>query len=140
MYEEHAEHARQHETLRAAATAFFIALIAGLLAATALEHNALKDALVGVSVCLLSILGGLLNAKHYERYILHRDVLRGFRRSLELDLSPGLDEINRDYRNYHEGNHQIIAWIRLNILWLVVYVITFIMGLGIVVISLRPGR
>jgi hypothetical protein len=58
MYEEHAEHARQHEVLRAAASGFFLALIAGLLAATVGGSNTgNKDRIIGSIICGLSILG-----------------------------------------------------------------------------------
>src|SRR5262245_9199969 len=72
-YEEHAEHARQHETLRAAVTGLVMALIAGLLA-FAVEtpgESSGKQWVAGLLICVVSVIGVLLNLKHYERYRLH---------------------------------------------------------------------
>src|SRR4051812_46516433 len=86
MYEEHAEHARQHETLRAAAAGLFVALIAGLLA-FGVSGDKPPMLSSGLLVCVVSLLGALINHKHYERYTLHRDLLLGFRMSLEKKLT-----------------------------------------------------
>jgi hypothetical protein len=136
MYEEHAEHARQHEVLRAAATGFFLALIAGLLAATIGGSNTgNKDRIIGSIICGLSILGVILNAKHYERYRFHLDILRGFRKSLESGVTNTLTTINRDFRSYHESQHWIFSKIDLNVLYLCIYVITFVIGAAVLYLS-----
>jgi hypothetical protein len=136
MYEQNYEHARQHEMLRAAATGFFIALIAGLLAATSLEREPSKDKLIGWTIFVLSMLGLLLNAKLYERYQRHREIYRGFRDSLELGLSPGLKQIRKDCDKSHEQQHPRLACIGLHNLWSAVYVITLIVGL---VLAIKPS-
>jgi hypothetical protein len=135
MYEEHAEHMRQHETLRAAVTGFFIALIAGLLAAPGSERHPQRE-IIGGAICVLSFLGLLLNEKHYERYLMHRSIVRGFRKSLEKGLSPRLRLINRNCRDYHENKHPILAKeIGLHELWRVVYMATLIVGIVLIVLG-----
>ena len=103
MYEEHAEHARQHETLRAAVAGFVIALVAGLLATEASKNH---PVVVAGVICVVSLLGLLLNLKHYERYKLHREVLAGFRGSLEEAVDFRLRTINKDYRKLHAANYK----------------------------------
>ena len=127
MYEEHAEHARQHEILRAAVAGFFVALIAGLLAAPGSEHHPQRE-LIGATICALSLLGMLLNAKHYERYLLHNSVLTGFRKSIEQGLTDGLSKINKNWRDQHRKHHKFLDDISLHRLWLLVYIATFIVG------------
>jgi hypothetical protein len=134
MYEEHAEHARQHETLRAAVTGFFIALIAALLAVPDSQHHPQRE-IIGATICALSLLGMLLNAKHYERYQLHRSVLRGFRKSIEIGLSDGLSEINGDWRDYHREQHKTLDNLRLHHLWGLVYIATFIVGAVLIMLG-----
>lgn len=130
MYEEHAEQARQHETLRATATSLLMALIAGILAfaATDAKDDPLKVWVSGSAICLLSLLGALLNQKHYERNRLHTDVLKGLRTSLERGLSPGIAAIPGAYRAWHDARWRFARNISLNKLWNVAYALTSAIG------------
>jgi hypothetical protein len=128
MYEEHAEHARLHEELRAAATSLIIALISGLLAALFFFENQRHGVAGGLAIGGLSILGIVLNVKHYERYVLHRDIVRGFRETLQQDLSPAIQTLAEKRRKAHEGAWPAISAIRLHLLWLSVYLFT--LGIG----------
>jgi len=137
MYEEHAEHARQHEVLRATATGFFVALIAGLLAATIGESNDFKKKLiVGGIICSLSILGAILNAKHYEGYQFHNGILKDFRKSLEGGVTRALTKINPSARALHEERHWFLTKMRLNVLYNCVHAITFLVGAVVVYLAL----
>jgi disulfide bond formation protein DsbB len=135
MYEEHAEHARQHETLRAAVTGFFIALIAGLLAAPGNENSPQKI-IVGIIICIVSLLGLLLNEKHYERYHMHREILRGYRNSLEQGLgNKDLSKIRDKREECHKKEYRLFPWrnlctLRLHHLWSAVYCLTFVVGVA----------
>jgi len=128
MYEEHAEHARLHEELRAAATSLVIALISGSLAALFFFENQRHGVAGGLVICGLSVLGIVLNVKHYERYVLHRDILRDFREKLQQGLSPTIQTLAEERRKTHEGAWPVISATRLHLLWLVVYVFT--LGIG----------
>src|SRR4051812_44672499 len=68
-YEEDAEHARLHETLRAAVTGLMIALIAGLLPFAVEQPNEKtgKQFLVGILICGASLVGILFNYAHEAR-------------------------------------------------------------------------
>jgi hypothetical protein len=103
MYEEHAEHARQHETLRAAVAGFVIALVAGLLATDASKEH---PVIIAIVIGVVSLLGLLLNLKHYERYELHNEVLRGFRKSLEKGVDPPLRMLNDNCRKVHRAEYK----------------------------------
>jgi hypothetical protein len=118
MYEEHGEHARQHENLRAVMGSLFITLVAGLLA------FASDKWFVGLCVCVVSILGALLNNVHYKRYSQHVDTMKAFREELEKGVSPPLREIRKPYDK---------GWLRLHTLWIVIYVATFLLGLVVVI-------
>jgi len=126
MYEEHAEHARQHEVLRAAVTGLMMALIAGLLA-FAVDPG--KQLMAGGLMCAVSLLGALLNHKHYERYELHKGILRGYRAALEAGVSPALAAINSTCRKKHEAQYPFTHKVRLRTLWAVIYCATFLIGL-----------
>ena len=133
MYEENAEHARQHETLRAAATGLFIALIAGIMAFYSAQDRG-PAWILGALVCAISVLGGLINYKHYERYELHLQRLRGYRRELESDLDVRLSQIGEKERLTHNNKYPYThRFIKLHILWLVVYIATFIIGVVFIV-------
>jgi len=135
LYENHAEFARQHQVLRAAATGFFLALIAGLLAATVGGQGAstAKDLIVGGIICGLSLLGFLLNAKHHERNALHEDLEMKFRQSLEGGLSTkALTTINSETRQTHE-QHYVLARVELQTLYSFVYVATLLIGAAVII-------
>lgn len=127
MYEEHAEHCRLHEELRASATSLLMTLVGGLLAASvfAQAHSRILGLMIGV----ISLLGVLLNWKHYERFCLHRHVLRGFLDQLQQGLSASVATLNERRRKEHEASHPILSGIRLNWLWSLSYAITLSIGL-----------
>jgi ATP/ADP translocase len=91
-YEEDAEHARLHETLRAAVTGLMMTLIAGLLAfaVEASDDHSGKQWVTGILVCGASFVGILFNWVHNSRYEMHLQKLKAFREALEDDLSPSL--------------------------------------------------
>jgi hypothetical protein len=127
MYEENAEHARLHEELRGSATSLLVALIGGLLASTVLEAGAPKP-IIGISICAVSMLGIFLNMKHYERYLLHLAVLRGFREQLEVALTAPLEKLMGNLRNNHEHERWLFSGIRTHYLWNLTFVVTFAIG------------
>jgi len=121
MYEEHAEHARLHEELRASATSLLMALIAGLAASAFLFDR--YGRATGIMICAVSALGVLLNVTHHERYEMHVDALRAFREELEKEIKgSALVTIGKNIRAAHEKR------LRLHVLWNAVYAITFCIG------------
>lgn len=95
MYQEHAEHARQHETLRAAVTGLMMALIAGLLAFAVEQLNVW---LAGLGVCAASLLGMLLNHLHQARFEQHNDTLTKFRLALGKGVRQDFGDIRQPYQ------------------------------------------
>jgi hypothetical protein len=135
MFEEEAEHARLHEELRGAATSLYVALIAGLLA-FGLDKRG-KDAwLVGGLIFFASILGILVNFKHYERYKRHVARLRGFRRSLEFGLSESVTKIRLDMDRFHDSRYPISSrYIKVHVLWNIVYSVAIVLSIAIIVVK-----
>jgi hypothetical protein len=138
MFQEHAEHARQHEVLRAAATGFFMALIAGLLAfAVGETSNHGRVWVAGILVCAVSVLGALLNYKHYERYRRHTTIRRGYRASLEAGITPALKTIQANCRAAHKIRFPFTSEnMRLHSLWVVVYAVAFFVGVAVIVVGI----
>jgi hypothetical protein len=130
MYGEQAEHARLHEELRGSATGLFVALIAGLLAYAATEVSQAWAA--GLLIVATSSIGALVNLKHYERYEMHLWRLRGFRKSLEKEISPDLTAINDLWTKYHNQKNPKLGRLRLRTLWNVIYGITGLIGVWLV--------
>ena len=129
MHNENASYVRQHETPRATATGLFIALIAGILAFAGavpkLSHYSC------VFVCAVSVLGIIVNYKLNERTELHYSRLRGFRDALENEIDPAIRGIRATQTMHHRNQYPVTYdYIKLHILWLVVYAMTF--GIGIV--------
>jgi len=133
MYGEQAEHARLHEELRGTATSLFVALIAGLLAwAVGETGDGHQRALIaGPLILATSGIGAVVSLKHYERYQMHLSRLRGFRKSLEKEVTDELVSINSDWTERHNRNNPITSWISLHILWNVIYGVTFLIGLSL---------
>jgi hypothetical protein len=140
LYENHTEFARQHQVLRAAATGFFLALIAGLLAATVGQGaSRAKDLIVGGIICGLSLLGFLLNAKHHERNALHEDLEMRLLQSLEGGLlTNALTTINSKTRQTHE-RHYVLAGVEVQTLYSIVYVFTFLIGAVVIIGAFLAG-
>jgi formylglycine-generating enzyme required for sulfatase activity len=134
-YEEDAEHARLHETLRAAVTGLMVALIAGLLtfAVEQKHEHTGKQWVSGILICGASVLGLLFNYAHYARYKLHRAQLRHWRRALENGVSVGLKDWARGIRMHYETRG-----LRLYLLWRVIFIFTFAIGVIITTLSERP--
>jgi hypothetical protein len=132
MYDENAEQARQHETLRAGITAALTALMAGLMAyaVEAIGEHTGKQWYAGVLICFISVLGGLVSHKHYERNRMHVAALRELRRTLEAGLNnANLADIVAHCRRSHFKKYRVTRHIRLNTLWLCIYLLTFAAGL-----------
>ncbi|HEX2552887.1 MAG TPA: hypothetical protein VHL98_04245 [Microvirga sp.] len=127
MYQEHAEHARQHETLHATVATIFVSLIAGIFAYAGANQTQIP--LSGFLICGISVLGLLLNIKHHERDVMHRTILGGFRAALQKGLTSGMADINSNFRKYHKESWPKISAMRLHHLWILVYVATFMIGL-----------
>ena len=140
MYEEHAEHARHHETLRAAVAAFFIALVAGLLAAPDISTH--HPHMVGLAIIVLGLAGLLLNMKHYERFELHREVMKGLRDCFEEAVTVPLRSMNGNRRDVHADKYGTYPWWRwlnntdLHHFWSGVYGLIIALGFGL----LASGR
>jgi hypothetical protein len=133
MYEEHAEHARLHEELRTNATGIFFALVSGLLAVTALGDGA--QPLVGIMICLASIVGCLITWTHYRRFDLHRELLKAFRDKLAKDLpiAKAAAGLREDYEKRFPA-----ARLPLHALFVVAFLLTLLIGIVITAAPFVP--
>jgi hypothetical protein len=79
FYEEHAAQARQHETLRASVASILGGIAAAVVAFATSDGLTGTDALAGIVVIALGILGTALSIKHYERNRMHTTILKEIR-------------------------------------------------------------
>jgi hypothetical protein len=82
-YDEHAEQARQHETLRATATSMIGAIMAGVVALTGIGGLTRADIPSGILIVMLGIIGTAISLKHYERNRLHTEIMAVVRKEAE---------------------------------------------------------
>src|SRR5579862_6724327 len=102
MYQEHAEHARLHETHRGTATTLMMALI-GAVAVFGIGQSTLNWHVAGAGLIIsaTSLLGAILNYKHHEKAELHKLLLTAYRKEIERMVSVDLSKIQYLQRNVH---------------------------------------
>ncbi|QGQ19271.1 hypothetical protein GC089_08550 [Cellulomonas sp. JZ18] len=132
FYEEHAEQARQHETLRASATSVLAGIASAVLAFVGVDGINRSDVPAGLAVVLVSTLGVVLSLKHYERNRMHTAVMKATRDEIEtLRRSGGrgrsasaisakaVAQHDRDFavlRRRHQARSRVTR-ARLHLLW-----------------------
>lgn len=158
-YDEHAQQARQHETLRANATSIIGAIMAALVALASVGGFSRSDAATGLLVVLLGVLGTLISLKHYERNRLHTAIMNAARREIELaalqeDSYPRLPSDVRTEtvakhnstwtikgRHLHQGSDaddppiSPIVRCRLSVLWALVPAMIGLVGLAVIYLA-----
>lgn len=133
MFSEHAEHARQHVTVRAMAAGFFMALIAGLLAfavGEAGDHT--RVVIAGGLVCLMSGLGMAINRKYSERYRHHARRRNAYCDMISANANPAINVYINYCRDIQRQAYPIFWRIELPWLWFFIYCSTLLMG-GVVI-------
>ena len=127
MYNEHATQGRHHETLRATVSGLLVAAVAALIGLGKSDGQAVQ---IGWTVVSISVLGCLLNLKHYERNRLHTTVLAAFHdqmNSIMNNHNLELSAINNMARDEHE-TFRLLSGLPLNMLWIVIFAILAMFG------------
>ena len=84
MYQEHRNHARHNETLRATAINFLLVTTGALVGLTLYDRMINRDDfLIGITIFILGLLGTLLSLAHTERSLRYRQRARGFLTELD---------------------------------------------------------
>ena len=82
-YEEHAQHAREHEQLRAHVASTMAAMAAAVVGLAGVGGLSKADVPAGFVVVVLSGLGVALSIKHYERFKMHTSVMKVVRDEID---------------------------------------------------------
>jgi hypothetical protein len=155
FYGEHAEQARQHETLRASVTSTLSAVAAAIVGLAGVGGIERGDVLTGATVVLVGLLGAALSVKHYERNRFHttvmrvtRDEISALRAGRAQPSRPtselrGLAETEhaRDFSLFERRRHAVVSrslWvpIRLHLLWMALPLLIALVGAVIIVLAL----
>ena len=94
----------------------------------------------GLLIVAASVIGALVSFKHYERYQLHLSRQRGFRRSLEKEVTNDLTQIANLWDEHHDQQYHVIPGLRLHLLWLAIYGPTFLIGTSFLVYGISTGK
>lgn len=145
FYDEHAQQARQHETLRASATSMIGATMAAVIALSGIGGLTTFDVLGGLVVVLLGAAGTLVSLKHYERNRFHARVMGEVRKEVDAVLSHaeriprGTAEVRKHAKNTHDDEYRMLARLRLHLIWASIPALMSVIGVIIIVLSLRAG-
>ncbi len=83
FYVEHAQHARDHEGLRATVSSTLAAIAAAVVGLAGVGGLSRADIPAGLVVVVLSSLGVALSIKHYERFKMHTAIMREVRAEID---------------------------------------------------------
>ena len=139
FYEEHAEEARQHETLRATVTSILSGIAAAVVGLAGLGGLNLADIPAGIVVVLLALLGVALNLKHYERNRMHTRIMGETRKEitrLQGDVGArSTQQIREAAVKKHNDEFKILSGIHLHTLWLFLPLMIGAVGVLLLVLS-----
>lgn len=132
MYEEQTRHIRHHETLRANATSYILAISAaalGLFTTDAIEVN--QGMVIPLLIVILNLYGFFMSLKHYERSRLHHTVSSRYRDVIS-KYSGIADRVINDERQIGVTEHgrewRFISRIRLYVFWSVLHLVLVAFG------------
>ena len=165
-YEEHAQHAREHEQLRAHVASTMAAMAAAVVGLAGVGGLSKADVPAGFVVVVLSGLGVALSIKHYERFKMHTSVMKVVRDEIDQLQAeaewPGPDtgQLRKTGEARHAASFGVLGerkkqpvgaagqprtvkvspWVdrvRLNLLWLGLPATIGLIGLVVIVLSFR---
>ena len=113
FYDEHADQARQHETLRATVTSILAGFSAALVGFAGVGGLERADAPAGALLIVFGLLGAPLSLKHYERNRFHTTVMGTVRSEIQTlranprhrPTSPGALRQRAEHK--HEGEFSL---------------------------------
>jgi hypothetical protein len=128
LREEH-DQARHTEDQRASLTNFVITISGGLLALIAALKFRTPALLPSLFVMVLGLYGAVASAKLYERFELHRDRGREFRRRIAALIPEAeIEQLRGRAATRHKGEHRVLYRVRLFWFWELFHLL--IAGLG----------
>ena len=139
MYEEQAQQARHHETLRSNSTNVILVLSGAILAFLGTDVagvTSLHQVLLGFLLVLINLYGAILSRKHYERNRLHTRIAGTYRNVISMSTALGgnfLDNKNDSARNCHKQKYKIFSQVEANLLWIGLHLVTALLGAILVI-------
>jgi hypothetical protein len=162
-YDEHADHARQHEDQRERVTNIILSIAGVLVGLVTFAEMSLWALPAALSLVLLGVYGYFFSGKHYERFRFHSAILLEIRAEMDrLAMYPaarprpfallrrkGREKHYRDFRwprlfgSSDPLQGRANSWIarqRLHIFWELVHILVALLGIGLcVAIGLKDG-
>ena len=128
IYNQHWEHGRSHEGLRGVSTGLFMALIGGALAFSASSDVPAAETIGGVTIAIASILGLLLNIKHYERFKFHQHMTNRARDVMARYIRRDVAEVGETVKAPFAKRHPMISQMQVQWLWAIIFLLTLALG------------
>ncbi len=133
MYQENCTQGRHHETQRATVATALIGIAAAAIGIATFDKSLiLSDLPLTLFVVAIGLFGTIFSAKHYERFSLHMERARFYRKALDdlLTNSP-LARLKKDADDENRKNHPFLEPLRLNKFWLGLHVFVILLGLAL---------
>lgn len=131
MYKEERTHARHHESMRSGVANYLLALTVAILGIIANLDFRFNTFPLAILLVLLGIYGLLISIKFYERYNFHTSRASDFRRRIdELCPKSKILKMKTIGQKRHSKEFKKIKNMRLNYLWLFLYIFLIILGAG----------
>jgi hypothetical protein len=131
FYQEEWIQCRQHRDLRIKVTGVLLA-VAGAITALIFFDKSITcaDVIPSIILSLTGIFGAIFTMKEHERFSFHLERARAYRDELDRLLKDlNLKEIRETAGTISKGKHPILFNWKLNILWGIIHIIIF--GIGI---------
>jgi hypothetical protein len=137
MYKEQMERCRSHEQKREIVSTVIFAVVGALLAYTAKESTHMFRVITYLFIIALGIFGMLITYKHYERYEMHNERGRAFRRKL-CTISPytEINEIVDTTKRKHKAEFKISSKIEAHYLWMSLHMLIVAAGIAFLLYQL----
>jgi len=138
LYQDAVGHGRHHEDQRALMTNLLVVICAGLLGVVGFDDRISRaDLPFSVFVIVLGVFGALFSAKHHERFDLHQERGKGFRKALEaLHPETHVSSLRATAATKVKEEHPYLYRVRLFWFWLAVPLIVAVTGAIVTVLAI----
>jgi len=137
MYQENVTQCRHHETQRATVTSSIVAIDTIIIALITFDRTLTSsDIPLTLFLILLGIFGATFTLKHYERYRMHLQRSRQYRRKLdELFANNNLEELKDKADEIHFAKHKDKTNFRHHYWWTGLHLAVTIIGITLIIIE-----
>jgi hypothetical protein len=142
MYQENTTQGRHHEVQRQTVTNIVIAIAGAVITLVGLDKAvSLADLPLGLFLTLVGMWGALFSAKYYERFDLHMERARRYRKALDECVPEAqLEELKQEADEAHNSEWPRLHRVRLFWCWIGTHLIVAAIGLIVVVLSMLRLR